>query len=50
MTSSDVPFEIAMQLSQTPHASPSTGFSQFNALARIRAVVVFPVPRGPEKR
>jgi len=41
---------IATQLAQTLQASPSSGFSQLSAFARIRAVVVFPVPRGPEKR
>ena len=50
VTSSDVPLVIATQLAQTLHASPSRGFSQLSALARIRAVVVLPVPRGPEKR
>ena len=29
------------------HGSPPVGFSQLSALARMRAVVVFPVPRGP---
>ena len=32
-----------------PHGSPSIGFSQLIALAKTRAVDVFPVPLGPEK-
>ena len=51
MTSSDVPSAIATQLSHSPHGSPSAPrLVQFSALARMRAVVVLPVPRGPEKR
>ena len=49
-TSSDRPWVIATQLAHSLHASPSLGFSQLSALARMRAVVVLPVPRGPEKR
>jgi hypothetical protein len=42
---------MAPQFSQTPHGSPSAPrFRQFSALARMRAVVVLPVPRGPENR
>ena len=37
------------QKGQQPHCSPLflTAFSQFNTFAKIRAVEVFPVPRGP---
>jgi len=45
VTSSDVPLVIATQLAQTLQASPSSGFSQLSAFARIRAVVVFPSAR-----
>ena len=51
ITSSDVPSATATQLSHTPHGSPSAPrFVQFIAFARMRAVVVFPVPRGPENK
>jgi hypothetical protein len=42
--------EIAMQLPQRLQGSPSSGASQLTALARIRAVLVLPVPRMPVKR
>ena len=35
-TSSDAPDVIARQLSQVSHGSPSIGFSQLSALARMR--------------
>ena len=38
------------QAGQRPQGSPSTGFSQLTALARMRAQVVFPVPRVPVNR
>ena len=41
---------ISTQDEQTPHGSPSWGSAQFSALARMRAVDVFPVPRGPLNR
>ena len=41
---------MAMQLGHVRHGSPSAGRSQFNALARMRAQVVLPVPRGPVNR
>ncbi len=51
MTSSDVPSAMATQLSHSPHGSPSSPrFVQFTAFASSRAVVVLPVPRGPENR
>ena len=41
----------ALQLSHSPHASPSwVGCSQLMALAKIRAQVVFPTPLGPQNR
>ena len=44
-------FRRATQFSHTPHGSPSAPrFRQLSARANRRAVVVFPVPRGPEKR
>ncbi len=49
-TSSEVPFAISRQETQTPQGSPSRRSAQFSALARIRAVEVLPVPRGPLNR
>ena len=49
-TSSDVPRAISTQDEQTPHGSPSWGSAQLSARARMRAVDVFPVPRGPLNR
>ena len=51
MRSENVPAAIDTQFSHWPHGSPSAPSSrQFSALARMRAVVVLPFPRGPEKR
>ena len=36
--------------SQIPHGSPSLWLGQLSTLARMRAVEVLPVPRGPLKR
>ena len=45
------PSANALQLSHSPHASPSTvGFMQLIALAKMRAHVVLPTPRGPQNR
>ncbi len=41
---------IETQFSHSLHGLKSNGFLQFKALAKILAVVVFPVPRGPEKK
>jgi hypothetical protein len=49
-TSSDVPCCTCTQESQTPHGSPFLRFVQLRALARMRAVDVLPVPRGPLNR
>ncbi len=50
MTANDELVPTDTQLSQTPQGSPSSSFSQLSALARMRAVEVLPVPRGPLKR
>ena len=44
------PSATATQVSQMPQGSPSSGVSQLSALARMRAVEVLPVPRGPLNR
>ena len=49
-TSSDVPRAISTHESQRPHGSPSSRWAQLSARARIRAVEVLPVPRGPLKQ
>jgi hypothetical protein len=46
----EVPASTARHGSHTPHGSPSWRSSQFRAFARIRAVEVLPVPRGPLNR
>jgi hypothetical protein len=48
--STSEPSSAARQRSQVPHGSLAGPFSQFRALAKIRAVVVLPVPRGQQKR
>src|ERR1700683_1956252 len=48
-TSSDVPAEISRQESQVLSGSAVGPLAQFNAFARMRAAVVFPTPRTPEK-
>src|ERR1700691_5719631 len=47
-TSSDVPEEISRQESQVLSGLAVGPLAQFNALARMRAVVAFPTPRTPE--
>jgi hypothetical protein len=49
-TSSDAPRAISTQESHRPQGSPSSSAAQLSALARMRAVEVLPVPRGPLKR
>ena len=49
MTSSEVPAAISLHESHTPQGSGVGPFTQFRAFARIRAAVVFPTPRAPEK-
>ena len=51
-TSSEVPFAIARQTGQVLSGDgdgPGVP-AQFSAFARIRAIEVLPVPRGPAKR
>ncbi len=48
-TSMSRPSVISTHASQTPHGSAVGPCSQFSARARMRAVVVLPTPRGPEK-
>jgi hypothetical protein len=50
ITSSERPAAISVHDVQRPQGSPSSGAAQLRALARMRAVEVFPVPRGPLKR
>jgi hypothetical protein len=38
---------MAVHDAQVPSGSPPTGASQLSAMANMRAVEVFPVPRGP---
>ena len=49
-TSTALPPVISRQEVQSLQGTGEGPFSQFMALARIRAMVVLPVPRGPEKR
>ncbi len=49
-TSREAPASTARHEAQVPSGSPSTGASQLRALARMRAVEVLPVPRGPLNR
>ena len=49
MTSSEVPAAISLHESHTPQGSGVGPFTQFSALAKILAAVVFPTPRAPEK-
>ena len=49
-TSIEVPLAIATQASQVLSGVGVGPCSQFTALARIRAIEVLPVPRGPAKR
>ena len=49
-TSIDEPLVIATQAPQVLSGVGVGPCSQFSALARIRAIEVLPVPRGPAKR
>ena len=49
-TSRDRPSAISVHDAQTPQGSPSRVLTQFRALAKMRAVEVLPVPRGPLNR
>src|ERR1051325_1618932 len=48
------PVQMRVHESHSPHGSPATPLdcrrSQFSAIARMRAAVVFPTPRGPANR
>ncbi len=48
-TSTSRPSAISVHASQVPHGSAVGPFTQLSARARMRAVVVFPTPRGPAK-
>ena len=49
MTSTDPPAAISRQLAHTPQGWLVGPFTQFRQRARMRAMVVLPVPRWPEK-
>src|SRR5438876_962056 len=49
-TSSELPAAISWQLSQVPSGLTVGPFAQLSAFAKIRAVEVFPMPRGPTNR
>ena len=44
------PASISTHAGQTPHGVAVTPFTQFRLLARIRAIVVLPMPRVPVSR
>ena len=50
ITSSELPFEIATQALQVSSGSGVGPCAQLSAFARMRAIEVLPVPRGPAKR
>jgi hypothetical protein len=50
ITSRLEPLAISTQLGQTPQGLAVGPFSQFRERARIRAALVLPQPRDPEKR
>ena len=50
ITSSEVPLAIETQAWQTLSGVAVGPAAQLSALARIRAIDVLPVPRGPAKR
>jgi hypothetical protein len=49
-TTRDVPPCTATHEEHAPHGSPPSRLVQLRALARMRAVEVLPVPRGPLNR
>ena len=49
-TLSELPEAISRHMSHTPHGLVVGAFTQLSALAKMRAVEVLPVPRGPTKR
>ena len=50
ITSSALPATMRRQASQSPHGAAVGPWSQLRAMARTSAVLVFPVPRGPQNR
>jgi hypothetical protein len=50
MTSMQAPLLISRQLEQVPQGAAVGPFMQFRERAKIRAALVLPHPRGPEKR
>ena len=50
ITSSDVPFAIVTQALQILSGVAVGPCAQLSAFARMRAIDVLPVPRGPAKR
>ena len=49
ITSTEPPAAISLQLAHTPQGWLVGPFTQFRQRARMRATVVLPVPRWPEK-
>ena len=49
-TSKERPAAISSQLTHFPHGSTPFGDVQLSAFAKMRLVVVLPMPRGPMKR
>ena len=45
--SKKLPVSMAWEISELFNGSPKDEISEFRALAKIRAVDVFPTPRGP---
>ena len=50
MTSSERPAAMSVQQSHTPQGVVVGPFAQLRDFARMRALVVFPTPRGPVNR
>ena len=50
VTSSERPAAISRQLTHAPHGSTPLGLRQLSAFAKMRLIVVLPMPRGPMKR
>ena len=50
ITSIGIEFVISLQLAHSPQGCTVGPFIQFNDFAKILAVEVFPVPRGPVNR
>ena len=50
VTSKEVPLAISRQASHSPQGATVGPCLQLSALAKMRAMVVLPVPRGPARR